>query len=376
MALEIKEISKSQVEITAEISADDFERAYAHTLERYNKELNIPGFRPGHVPEHILREKVGEGALLQDAAEDAIQAWYQKIISEKKIEAIGHPQASITKMARNNPLGVKIVTAVLPAIALPDYKAIAREIMEKKDAIVVEEKEIDDTLEYLKSSKLKNKNSSSKTGPPPSAVPAQARQEEKPEAHNSPSSGETQNDMPIDDAFAKSFGNFKTLAEFRETIRANITLEKEAKKKEEKRMAVLERIAAQIRVDIPDVMLSAEKEKMIGELRSSIENMGMKWDDYTAHVKKTEEEMKSGWDDQARKRVLFGLILRTLSKEENISIDDKELDVFVESLKQQYGYEHTDAHALKHLREYAYGLLKNEKVFQILEHTDTADKKE
>ena len=42
MALEIKEISKSQVEITAEIPADDFERAYTHTLERYNKELNIP----------------------------------------------------------------------------------------------------------------------------------------------------------------------------------------------------------------------------------------------------------------------------------------------------------------------------------------------
>lgn len=341
MPLEIKEISKSQVEITAEIPADDFERAYAHTLERYNKELNIPGFRPGHVPENILREKVGEGTLLQDAAEDAIQAWYQKVISEKKIEAIGHPQASITKMARNNPLGIKIVTAVLPAITLPDYKTIAREIMDKKDVITVEEKEINDTLEHLKSSKLKAQ--SSKSG------------EEQPK------------DMPIDDEFAKGFGNFKTLAELRETIRTNVTLEKEMKKKEERRMLVLERIASQIRVDIPDVMLSAEKEKMIGELRSSIENMGMKWDDYTAHVKKTEEEMKSGWDEQARKRVLFGLILRTLFKEEKISIDDKELDAFVESLKQQYGYEHTDAHALEHLREYAYGLLKNEKVFQMLE---------
>lgn len=349
MPLEIKEISKSQLEITAEIPADDFERAYVHTLERYNKELNVPGFRPGHIPEHILREKVGEGTLLQNAAEDAIQAWYQKVISEKKIEAIGHPQASITKMARKNPLGIRIITAILPAITLPDYKTIAREVMEKKDIITVEEKEIDDTLEHLKSSKLK-------------------AQSEK-HAHGGVDSGQKDiaKDMPIDDGFAKSFGNFKTLAEFRETIRANITLEKEAKKKEEKRMAVLERIAEKIRVDIPDIMLSAEKEKMMGELRSSIENMGMKWDDYVSHVKKTEDEIKKGWDEQARKRVVFGLILRTLSREENISIDDKELDAFVESLKQQYGYEHTDAHALEHLREYAYGLLKNEKAFQILE---------
>ncbi|MDP2676312.1 MAG: trigger factor [bacterium] len=363
MGAVIKEISSSQIEITVEIPAVDFEKEYKRTLERYNKELKIPGFRSGHIPENILREKVGEGTLLQDAAEDAIQAWYEKFLAEKNIEAIGAPNASITKMARNNPLGVTLITATMPKFVLPDYKGIAKEVMEKKVEVTVEEKEIDDTLEHLKSSRQKRGS--------PEAAKLKA-QNSKVEEQSS-KSGEEQpdqeavNDIPIDDEFARSVGDFKTLAELREAIRANIMMEKETKKKEEKRMMILERVAEKITVTIPDIMITSEKNKMMGELRSSIENMGMKWDDYTSHVKKTEEEIKNGWGDQARKRVMFGLILRALSKEENIVVDDTELDAFVERLKKQYGYEHTDAHASEHLRDYAYGVLKNEKVFQMLE---------
>jgi len=355
---EIKELSSSQIEITAEIPAADFEKAYAHTLERYNKELQIPGFRPGHVPEHIIREKIGESTLLQDAAEQTIQVWYEKFLEEEKIEAIGPPQASITKMARNNPLGVKLVTATLPKIELPDYKAIAAEVMKQKDDIVVEDKEIDDTLEHLRKSKMRTEQAHASQDNPAKDGAQTTEQKE----------------IEIDDEFAKSFGNFQTLAELREAIRANIRLEKATKKKEEKRMAILERIAEKIKVDIPDIMITSEKNKMIAELKSSIENMGMKWDDYLAHVKKTEEEIRKGWDDQARKRVLFGLILRMLSAQEHVQIDEKELDALVENLKNQYGHDNTDEHAMEHLREYAYGVLKNEKIFQMLEGPD--DKKE
>lgn len=339
---EVKKLPNSQIEISVEIPADDFERAYQATLSEYQR-TSIPGFRPGHIPEHILTEKIGASVILQKAAQKAIEHWYEDCITRESFEPIGRPDITITKIARRNPLGIKLITSIMPSITLPDYKTIAKEIFAGLEAeyahITVEEKEIDDTIEYLRNSKRKAQ----------SAKPNENEQKE----------------IPLDDEFAKSVGNFKTLQELREVIRANTKLEKEMKKKEEKRMAVLEEIAKKITIDIPDIMISSEKEKMMGELRSSIEHMGMKWDDYLTHVKKTEEEIKTGWDDQARKRVMFGLILRAIAKQENIAPADADVGAYAETLKKQYA----DGKGVdgEHLRHYAYGVLKNEKIFQFLE---------
>jgi len=115
MEAEIKNLSSSEIEITTDLPAADFEKAYIRTLERHNKKLQLPGFRPGHIPENIVREKIGESSLLQEAAEETIQKWYKAFLAEKKIEAIGSPQVSITKMARNNPLHSHEHLKILPS---------------------------------------------------------------------------------------------------------------------------------------------------------------------------------------------------------------------------------------------------------------------
>src|SRR3989344_5096564 len=126
MPLSIKKLPKSMVEIEGEISADDFERHYKDALKELNEKSSIPGFRAGHIPENILIEKIGGESVLEHAAEHALQNEYPKILEENKIDAIGHPQITITKIARKNPLGFKITVAVLPPITLPDYKNIAK----------------------------------------------------------------------------------------------------------------------------------------------------------------------------------------------------------------------------------------------------------
>ena len=74
----------------------------------------------------------------------ALNEHYPKIIEEEKIDAISRPEISITKLARKNPLGFKIKTAVLPEIKLPDYKNIAKDILskltdEEKNIVVTDE---------------------------------------------------------------------------------------------------------------------------------------------------------------------------------------------------------------------------------------------
>ncbi len=138
--IEIKKLPQSEIEITGEISAGDFENCREKALKELSENVQIDGFRPGKIPEKILIEKIGEQPFLERMAEIALQKEYFKIIEEKNIHAIGRPEVIITKMAKGNPLGFKIKTAVLPEIELPDYKKIAGEIMKEKETAAREEK--------------------------------------------------------------------------------------------------------------------------------------------------------------------------------------------------------------------------------------------
>lgn len=103
--IEIKLLPGSEIEITGEIPAGDF---MSYQEDAANEFSGI--------------EKISEPALLEKMALIALQKEYPKIISSHKIKAIGQPEIFITKIAKDNPLGFKIKTAVLPEIDLPDYK--------------------------------------------------------------------------------------------------------------------------------------------------------------------------------------------------------------------------------------------------------------
>ena len=109
-----------------------------------SKELKIEGFRPGFAPLKLVEEKIGIARILEEAAEHCVQKCYVKAILENNIEAIGQPEISILKLAKDNPFEFKAKVAVMPEIKLPDYKKIAAKIERKK--ISVEEKEVEEAL--------------------------------------------------------------------------------------------------------------------------------------------------------------------------------------------------------------------------------------
>lgn len=122
--LEIKLLPGSEVEITGEIPAEDFEHERQHAVIHLSEDIKIDGFRPGKAPEKVIIDKIGERNILDKMAILVLQREYPKIIEEKKIKAIGRPEITITKLAANNPLGFKIKTYVMPEVELPDYKKI------------------------------------------------------------------------------------------------------------------------------------------------------------------------------------------------------------------------------------------------------------
>lgn len=293
----IKNLPDSELEIEGEIPSEEFEKFRPAVIEEFNQEIVVDGFRKGKTPANIIEAKVGEEKILIEMAEHALSHAYPEIIKENKIDAIGRPEIQITKIAKGNPLGFKIRTAIMPEIKLADYKKIAKKLMsEKPEPTAAEEKDIDEVIEELRQNKAKHSHS------------GHEENADKPHTHEPASNGEAM--LPeVNDEFAQSLGDFKTVADLRQKIKENIEYDKQYKAREKKRLSIMEQVITESEVKLPKVLVESEINKMEYEMKSQIEQMGLKFEDYLAHIKKEPAVLREEWRPEAEKRAKFGLIL-------------------------------------------------------------------
>lgn len=326
----IKNLSGSEVEIEGELPAEQFETYRKHAIEHLKSEIKIDGFRQGKIPESMILERLGEGAILEEMAGDALSDLYSEIIRENKIDAIGRPEITVTKLASNNPFGFKMKTAVMPSFELPDYKLLAKEAQKDPEAITVTDEEVAEVLEELRKHRKK-----SETDPAPA----------------------------LDDAFAASMGNFKTLDELKSRIRENLTLEKTERAKQKKRIAILESLTTAMKVELPTILMTRETEALIAEQRHNIEDMGLDYQEYLTRIKKTEDDLRKEALPAAERRIKTKMILKKIAAAEKITVEEEEITREVDRLVDYYkGGVDRDRATM-----YAEDVLRDEKVFQLLE---------
>ena len=126
MQVKIKKLPKSEIEIEGELENELFENYFAKALKTLGENLKLDGFRKGKIPENVLLSNIPEISILEKMAEMALSEHYPKIIEGEKIDAIGRPEISITKVGVGSPLEFKVKTALLPEVKLADYKKIAK----------------------------------------------------------------------------------------------------------------------------------------------------------------------------------------------------------------------------------------------------------
>ncbi len=335
---EIKELTNGEVEITGSISQEIFEKHRPTALKNISKNMEIAGFRKGHIPENVLIQKVGDGAVLEETAEITLREELPKIIVDKKIDTIGRPSISITKLAKGNPLEFKATIAVMPKIELPDFKTIAKKITAKKDEITVTEKEIDNTIEEIR------KMRTNKTG---------SKKVEDTKKDNLPD---------FDDNFVKTLGDFKNVSDFKEKLKKNIIEEKERKAKDKKRGEMIDEITKEVKTIIPNIIIESELDKMVSQFKDDVTRSGGTFEEYLKHIKKTEEDMRKEWRTDAVKRAKFQLTLNKIAVDEKITAPKKEMDKQISYLLEQY----KDADP-ERVRTYVETILINEEVFKLLE---------
>ena len=139
------------------------------------------------------------------------------------------------------------------------------------------------------------------------------------------------------------------------------------KEKERRRMEILEKSAEEIKQDMPKFLVEAEKDKMAEEMKRNIAQMGLKWDDYLKHIKKTEEELKKDWEKDAIKRVKYGLILDQTTEQEKIEIPAEELEKEAAAMIEYHKNLGQDLDK-ERVKYYLSGIMRNEKLFQMLEN--------
>jgi FKBP-type peptidyl-prolyl cis-trans isomerase (trigger factor) len=329
MSLSITKLPNAEVEITGELSVQEFAAYRERALKTLNQSVSVDGFRPGQVPEKVLETKVGEERILIEMAEIALQETYPKIITENKIDALGRPEITLTKLAKDNPLGFKIKTAIHPEVILPEVKKIAKEANSKPlEEIKVEEKEVDEVLEQIRRSRM----------------------------------GKDKPEPELNDDFAKTLGSFSGVADLKEKITGNLKLEKTAKQKDKRRMEIAEAIVKETKLEVPHILVEAETDKMVDEMRGQIEQMGLKFEEYLKHLKKEEKDLRAEWQGDAEKRVRTALVLAKIAEVEKIGAPEEEVEKEVKHLKEHY----PDAPE-ERLRTYIGNLLINEYVFRFLE---------
>ena len=386
-----KELPKSQTELTIEASVKEIEPYLDKAARAISKEAKISGFRPGKAPRNVVEQQVGEFKLWQEATNLALPELYVKAITDEKIEAIGQPEIKLDKLAPNNPLVFKAVVTYLPPIELPDYKKI--KITAKK--VTADSKKVDNALKELQKSRAKlakvdraakkddavevsfktllNKvpieNGESKNHPliigegyfipgfEEKITGLKAGEQKKfslrfPKKYHKKELADKDVDFEVeminvqkrelprlDDKFSKSLGQFKDMADLKKKVSDNLKKEVEEKEKSRQEIAIMEKIAGQTKVELPELIIDSEMQKMLGELKDSVTASGGEFDKYLESIKKTEDDLKKEFEPKAKQRAIFGLVLREIAKQEKVEVTDKELEEETKQTAEHYQHD-------------------------------------
>lgn len=289
-AFVLKELPESEVELTGEVPFALVAEYQPHALAHIAEHIEMPGFRPGKVPHDLVMKKVGELSILEEAAELFVKDFYPELVMERGIDAVGRPDIRVTKLAKDNPVGLTIRATVYPAVNLPkDWKKLSEKIP-LETALPATDEDVTQTLEALQ----KNKQAAAGEGAP----------------------------LPeLNDEFAKSLGAFESLEQLKEQIKKGITEEKAHKARDARRGKLIDALLEGSNLAVPRIFVESELEKILSQMREDVARFGMTFDDYLGKLGKTEEGLRKEFRDQAAKRAKLQLVLNKLAQEEKLEAE-------------------------------------------------------
>lgn len=418
----VTRLPKSEVKIEFVVSQEEATPYLEEAAKALSQARPLPGFRPGHVTFTEAKRAYGEMALLEQALERIVRAFYVKTLLQEGIATIASPTVNVDQLVPGQEIKFHTITPTEPVVtSIPALTTC--EVTKKK--VTVHEKEVEEAIEQMrKMRRTEAKVERAATAEDvltvdiemtkdnviveggtganykvylsePHYLPNFTSQlvglsagDEKTFEINFPEDHFQKNlaghpvqvkvkttkveemTLPVvDDAFAQGVG-LKTAQELREKLHENIGLDLGNKATEAAEIELLEKLADGSKIDeIPEVMINEEMRRMLAELRQNIENQGGVWEDYLSSIKKTADQLRLELVPQAIRRIKTALIVKKIAKDEKIAVEEKEVDEEIDRILSSLRADDREMReqvASPDYREYVIATMRNRKTLEWL----------
>lgn len=376
-------------EVNFKLEGKEWVELQNKAFEKLNKKANIDGFRPGKAPRDIFEKKYGKQEIVLEAADEATNKEYKRLLGENKITPIIEPKVELIK-CDSDTLEVKFTFITDPEVTLGEYT----NLKVKKEKAKVTREEVDNSIKELLNEYAEvvvkegnvesgdiaiidfagykdgvafeggtSENYSLTIGSNTfiqgfeDAVIGMAKGEEKDIELTFPEDY-MQEDLKgqkvifkvkVNEIKARKIPELNK--EFFEDLNMEGITDKESLEKDIKEElthrkehelehayedACLDKAANNMKIEILPELIDDEAHHMYHEFMDRMKRQGISEELYLKYTNSTEEDLIEKMKDEAKKRIQYRYLLREIIKKENIKITDKEAKEKIKEIAKQY----------------------------------------
>lgn len=379
-------LSPTRVKLTIEVPFEDFKPNLDRAYKSIGGQIQVPGFRKGKVPASIVDQRVGRGAVLDQAINDALPAWYSQAVQEAELKPLSQPEIDLTKFADGEPIEITAELDVRPPITVPDATGISVQVADAEVAdsdveeqlnalreqfatyIDVERAAADGdaiTLDLSAADKDGNAVEGAQAEGLPYTIGSGALLDGLDDAVIGLSAGDEKTfstelvggelkgkdvDVTVkvtdvkerqladlDDDFAATVGDFEKLDDLKNDLRERLTRAKRMEQAAEARDNVLTEIVDKVDVPLPDGLVSGEVAERRQQTLQQLSFAGLTLEGYLEDQGQTEEEFDAELERQVRESIVAGFILDEIAVAHEIGLEENELTEHIVRRAQQSG---------------------------------------
>jgi len=387
METSIEEISQVKRQINVEIETEEVAKKLDQAYNKLSKRAKVKGFRPGKAPRRILEQYYGK-EIMTDVKNDLIKESFSKVIEETKLFPLGNPSIEAEAIQPGKNFNYTILMEIRPDFELKEYMGISVE----KEILNISEDNVDKKLKELREAHAQlvsiNEERGIKEGdyviinydctwkdehvkgiegkdfmihigdknfyPEIESGIRGLKKAEKKDIKIDFSEDFSdrrlanksvtfhisvedikKKDLPdLNDDFARSLGKeFKSLADLRERVKKEITLQEEKRIDSELKKRLLKRITAKVDFELPQTMVENEIEHSMATIKQNFLRAGTKLE--SANI--SEDTMRQDLKLAAEEKVKEGLILSKIADLEGIKLEDSDIRDGFQELAAQTG---------------------------------------
>lgn len=391
MQKNVKKLENCRTEITITFEEKEWKDAQKAAFDKLAKNVEIKGFRKGHAPEQLVKERINQAEVMNSALDALLQDAYTKTLDEEKLMPVARPSVDVKKIS-DSECEVVIIVPTKPEIKLGQYKdleighndvEISKEALEEEiskrlkdnaelvlkdepakvgDTVVIDFEGFIDGKPFdggkAENYSLELGSNQFVPGFEDQLVGAKSEEEREVKVKFPSNYPAGLNDKDatfkvkvhevkakvvpeLNDEFVAELNikDVKTVDDFKEFVKKDL-LEKGNREESNRYFnALLDKIVANSEVKVPEEFVNDEVDSMFGNLKQQVEQNGLTMEQYFQITNSKEEDVKAKMKEEATNNIVRYFILEEIGKVEGVEVNDQMLEFEVAKMAEQYGME-------------------------------------